>query len=176
MNHLSRAILPALVIWSGAAAAQGNCTAPVGTKCTTAITLSAPNSSSITNPRVVMLSVSPVSSTWAVGSTALDAGKSDVIPITLTIIANRSWTVALQGDQTWTVSANGWSSKPVSNVLWSTTATGTGTPLTTSGVTVASGVAGSSMVQLLYFRTLLSWDTDKPGTYTMPLSFSVVSP
>lgn len=176
MKWRTWAVLLALVIWCGVAEAQGTCTAPVGTKCTTAITLPTPNSSSVTNPRVVMLSASPVASTWTVGSATLDAGTSAVVPITLTIIANRSWTVAVSGDPSWRVSANGWSSKPVSHVLWSTTATGTSTALATSGVTVATGVAGSSMVQVLYFRTLLSWTTDTPGTYTMPLSFSVVSP
>ena len=159
-----------------AARAQGTCTATVGTKCTTAITLSTPNASSITNPKVVTLTASPTAGTWTVGAAALDAGTSNVVPVTLTVSANRSWTVSLNGASAWTVSNGGSATKLVSDVRWSTTSTGTGTPLSSSAVTVATGAAGSAFVHLLYFRTVLSWATDVAGTYVIPLSFTVTSP
>ena len=165
----------ALAIWCQTLGAQGTCNANVGTKCTTTITVPTPNASSISNPLVVSLTVTPLAGTWTVNTASLDAGTSDAVPVTMTVQANRTWTVKANGASSWTVSSGGWTAKPTGNANWSTTSTGGGTALTTTGVTLASGTAGTSSTTL-YFSTRLSWATDSPATYTMPLSFTVASP
>lgn len=179
MIRLIRALLVGLSIGLGAtqaAGAQGTCTAAVGTKCSTAITLATPNASSVTNPRVVTMTASPAAGSWSVRSNELDAGTSGAVPVTVTVSSNRSWAVALSGPSAWSVSGGATAGKPVGDVRWSIAATGAGTPLSASAATVAAGTAGGSQVRVLYFRTLLGWTTDAPGTYVMPLSFTVTSP
>jgi len=67
--------------------------------------------------------------------------------------------------------------KPSSHLLWATSAAGLTTTTNHMGVTAnfASQGAGSVVVPL-YLRTLWSFGTDVPGTYSLAISFTLAAP
>ena len=79
---LALGVLAALPV---GARAQGTCTASVGAKCSTAITVATPNATTLANPRYVALTSVPTALTWTVGSADLTAGTTSTEAYTLTI-------------------------------------------------------------------------------------------
>ena len=94
--------------------------------------------------------------------------------------ANRSWILSVKANAAaWTFAAAGGTTdpaKPAGDLKWSTDGS-TYTALTTSNVTLQTGVAtNGSAPQSLSYRT--SWDItrDVPGTYQMPVMFTLAAP
>jgi len=136
----------------------------------------APNATAITNPRVIhLVSLAPSVVSWSVTQANLDAGVSDAVAVTLEVNSNRAWTLSLNGATTWTVSGGGNTTKASGDLSWALSSAVSGTVITTAPATVQSGSAGTTTV-VIFFRTLLRWTSDRPGTYSMPISFTLASP
>jgi len=163
-----------LAVVSGQAGAQGSCSASVGSPCR--VNVPAPNATAITNPRVIFLvSQSPSVVTWTVTQANLDAGSSDAVAVTFVVNSNRAWTLSVNGATTWTVSGGGNTAKAPADLRWALSSAVTGTAITTTPATVQSGSAGTTTL-VIYFKTLLRWTSDRPGTYSMPITFLLASP
>jgi len=172
----SRVFALALVALMAPALAAQNCqvTAPPGS-CTTA-TLTTP--ATITIPRTVLLTMS--TTTTAATSTIADFDNSgiDIVGPTATINGNRAWTLLMAATAT-TLTNTGVGSrpnKPTSDITWSTAAAGTFVPLTTTSVQLATGTATNSTVTSLFYRVALDWTLDKPGTYSVGVTFTLTTP
>ena len=163
-----------LAVVSGQAGAQGSCSASVGSPCR--VNVPSPNATAITNPRVIyLLSQSPSVVTWTVTQANLNAGISDAVAVTLVANSNRPWTLSVTGATTWTVSGGGNTAKAPADLRWALSAAVTGTAITTTSATLQSGIGGTTTL-VIYFKTLLQFTSDRPGTYSMPIMFSLASP
>jgi hypothetical protein len=96
---------------------------------------------------------------------------------TLTDRANRTWSISVQGASAlWTASGGAWTSKPVSDLHWSLTPNGLSTSLSTTASALISGAPGAGTATNIYLRPVVHWLTDKPGVYTMGVTFTVTAP
>lgn len=68
------------------------------------------------------------------------------------------------------------SSKNASELLWSTTGAAPFTPVTTVTDLLSTGSATAGQTKNITYRVLYSFTTDIPGTWTLPLIFTLVSP
>lgn len=166
----------ALAVWAGSTAtAQGSCSASLGTKCST-ILIASRNAASLTNPKLMQLTVSPAATTLPVGEAELTAGATAASPVVLTIRSNRQWTVALGGATAWEVTGIAWAAKPIGDLRWGAVATGSGSALTTGPVSIASGGPTASSSTTIYLHARLGWASDSPGGYGLGLSFTLSTP
>lgn len=147
-------------------------------KCSPTVTLDIP--AHYTNPALLGLTLSPTSSTYTAAAADMDVstGLASFTPITLSVQANRSWTVQVAGaSAVWGAAGGAWTGKPVGDLLWSLTPAGTTTPLSTTATTLTSGSAGSGSPGIsVYMRPVAHWATDKPGTYSMTVMFTLTTP
>lgn len=60
--------------------------------------------------------------------------------------------------------------KPLDDILWRTDASMTWAPLTTADQVVLQGQGDREVT--VYFRVLLGWDVDVPGTYAVDVTFT----
>ena len=147
-------------------------------KCSPTVTLDQP--ATMVNPALLQLTVSPTTSTYTAATTDMDAsrGLASFTPVTLTVQANRAWTVQVKGNSAfWTASAGAWTGKPVSDLVWSLTPAGTTKAMSTTSATLTTGSAGSGSPGVsVYMRPVAHWTTDKPGTYSMAVTFTLTTP
>lgn len=68
------------------------------------------------------------------------------------------------------------SSKAASELLWSTTGAAPFTAVTSATDLIATGAATTGQSRTITYRVLYSFTTDTPGTWTLPLIFTLVSP
>ena len=146
-------------------------------KCTPTVSLPAP--ATIVNPALLQLTVSPTSSSYT--ATVGGHERGDRPGHTVGHFAhgegNRSWTVQVNGNSAfWSASAGAWTSKPVADLVWSLTPAGARTAMTTTATTVTTGTPGPGAPVSMYVRPIVHWTTDKPGTYTMNVTFTLTSP
>jgi hypothetical protein len=170
--------LSALVAHAAAAQAVLTCkvTGASG-KCTPTVSL--PQPATIVNPALLQLTVSPTSSSYTATAADMNVATGLATPsvISLTVQGNRSWTVQVNGNSAfWTASAGAWTTKPVSDLVWSLTPAGARTAMSTTATTVATGTPGPGSPVSMYVRPIANWTTDKPGTYTMNVTFTLTSP
>ena len=152
-------------------------------KCSPDVVLANPGT--MTNPALLMLTVSPTSSPLSplsVAATMADmevaAGVATPVSVSFSVQGNRAWSVQISGaSATWTASAGAWASKPVSDLRWSLSSTGATAPMSLTPATVSSGgaTAGSTSTTV-YLRPAVHWATDLPGTYTIGVVFTVTTP
>jgi hypothetical protein len=146
-------------------------------KCSPDVSLDKPGT--ITNPALLQLTLS--STSFSATATASDMGVSQGMTtggtVTITVQANRAWTVQAQGNSAvWTASAGAWASKPVSDLHWSLTPTGASTAMSQTSATILSGSAGAGTPTTIYMRPVVNWTTDKPGVYTLGVTFTLTTP
>lgn len=164
------------------AEAQSSCTTTNSIRSSTArtcnFTIAAPNASTYTNPKILSLTASTTTVALTVNEAAFVAGETPESSMTLVVQGNRSWAVTVQGDAaTWSATGTlAWAFKPVTDIKWATTSGAAGTSLTTTAATVMSGNATASSSATLYWSSALSWATDKPGTYSMPITLTLTTP
>jgi hypothetical protein len=98
----------------------------------------------------------------------------------VTVKANRSYHVAIKANTaTFGYTPVGGLSnpnKPAGDLQWGLTAAGTFTALATSDITAINGTATAGSVQSMFYRTSLAYATDKPGTYTLTVLFTLSAP
>jgi hypothetical protein len=96
---------------------------------------------------------------------------------TITVQGNRPWSMSVKGNSAlWTATGGAWASKPVSDLHWSLTSTGVSTAVSTTATTLMTGNPSSGTPINVYFRPVVHWLTDKPGTYTMGVTFTITAP
>lgn len=115
-----------------------------------------------------------------------DAGSSVTAAPTLTVQANRSWTLLVAaGAAAWTTSGGSpgdppWAAKPIADLQWGTSATGpTWTALSQTAATVTTGAGATpnaGQAVAVYFKLLHAWTTDTPGTYSLPVTYTLTAP
>lgn len=133
--------------------------------------------------RVVRLQVS-AGSTSLTGPTPadFDAGFNATAGPTFTVSANAPWTLYLRASSAlWTAvntspGAPARTTKPAADLKWSTTSNGTFAALTTTDVTLVSGVATASSATTLFFQTLYGWTLDTPGNYSLTVVLTLTAP
>lgn len=147
-------------------------------KCSPTVTLDLP--ATMVNPALLQMTVSPTTSTYTAATTDMNSssGLASFTPVTLSVKANRAWTVQVKGNSAfWSASAGAWTSKPVSDLVWSLTSAGATTAMSTTSATVTSGSAGSGSPGVsVYVRPVAHWTTDKPGSYSMSVTFTLTTP
>jgi len=148
-------------------------------KCSPDVSLSVP--ATITNPALLAFTVSP-STTLTATATVTDmddvTGMSTGSVATITVQGNRTWSISVKGNSAlWTATGTGaWASKPVSDLHWSLTPTGASTALSTIASTLMTGSPSGGTPVNVYFRPVVHWLTDKPGNYTMGITFTITAP
>src|SRR5258705_11179117 len=176
----TRTLLAAMVLVTaiGASEANAQCSGNAGTCNTT-------NTASVTVGALVKLGMSGTT-TALTAPTADDIDVGAVIPNSgpsFTIKANRSWTLKIksQNAATWTYVGSNSGVKPISDLLWSTSSGGTFAAITGSDVTFASGASSTNgAAAQAFFKT--SWLSDftsasnAPGTYSLPIVFTLTAP
>jgi hypothetical protein len=147
-------------------------------KCSSLVSLASP--ATITNPALLQFTVSPsatLTSTATVTDMDVVDGMSTGSIATVTVQGNRTWSISVKGNSAlWTASSGAWTSKPVSDLHWSLTPVGASTALSTTGGTLLSGAPGAGTPTTVYFRPVVHWLTDKPGAYSMGITFTVTAP
>ena len=184
----ARSLVPlfvGLALTSAQSSAQTSCSiAGANGKCTPDVVLANPGT--MINPALLTLTVSPTSSplsplsvTAAMSDMEVAAGIATPVSVSFSVRGNRAWSVQVSGAAaTWTASGTGaWASKPVSDLRWSLSSTGatTAMSLTPAAVTSGAATAGSASTTV-YLRPAVHWATDKPGTYTIGVVFTMTTP
>lgn len=90
---------------------------------------------------------------------------------TLTYSGNVPHVVTIAAD---VASFTGPYAKAASDLEWSTDGS-TWNPLSTSPVNVASSAAPGRSTQVVQYRLILDYQKDAPGTYTLPITYSIVA-
>ena len=178
----TRSLLAAMVLGTAIGASQANaqCSGNAGTCNTT-------NTASVTVGALVKLGMTS-SATALTSPTAdqVDAGAAiDNAGPSFTIKANRSWTLNVKASPAiagfWDYAGSNAGLKPISDLSWATSSGGTYSAITasdaifTNGLTATNGAAAQA-----FFRT--SWTNDftsasnAPGTYSLPIVFTLTAP
>jgi hypothetical protein len=176
---VKRIVLSSLIVLAPAAVRAQSCSVS-GTsgKCSPTVSLSSP--ATMTNPALLQLTVSPASTLTATATLAdmdIATGMTTGSIATITVQGNRTWSLSVKGNSAlWTASSGAWTAKPVSDLQWSLTPSGASTALSTTGGTLMSGAPGAGTPTTVYFRPAVHWLTDKPGVYTMGITFTLSAP
>jgi hypothetical protein len=176
----TRSLLAAMVLGTAIGASQANaqCSGNAGT-CNTV------NTASVTVGALVKLDMSSASTALTnptaddvdAGNVLADAGPS------FTIKANRSWTLKIksQNAANWTYAGSNSGVKPISDLSWATSAAGTYAAISNTDATFLSSASSSNgTIAQAFFKT--SWLNDftsasnAPGTYSLPIVFTLTAP
>jgi hypothetical protein len=171
----SMLLAAALVVLPALLGAQ-NCQVPAPPGSCTTANLTTP--ATITIPRTVLLTMSTTTTAATTTITDFDNSRIDIAGPTATVNGNRAWTLLMTATAS-TLTNTGVGSrpnKPTSDITWSTAAAGTFVPLTTSTVQIATGTATNSTVTSLFYRAALDWTLDKPGVYSVGVTFTLTTP
>lgn len=173
-----------VLLFASAGAAQTTCSVGGQSgKCTPDVVLANPGT--MTNPALLTLTVSPTSSPLSPLSVTATMADMDVasgvgtpVSVSFTVQGNRAWSVQISGaTATWSASTGAWASKPVSDLRWSLSSSGATTAMSVTPATVTSGSPTSgSASTTVYLRPAVHWATDKPGTYTIGVTFTLTTP
>ena len=175
----TRSLLAAMVLGTAIGASQANaqCSSNTGSCNTT-------NTASVTVGALVKLGMSSATTTLTAPSvTDIESALSlDNAGPTFTVKANRSWTLKVKSFNATNFDYLGTDSgvKPISDLSWATTSGGSYSAITASDATVASGASSNSTAVNSFFRT--SWAggfsaaSNAPGTYSLPIVFTLTAP
>jgi hypothetical protein len=178
----TRSLLAAVVLATviGATQANAQCSGNAGTCNTT-------NTASVTVGALVKLGMSSATTTLtAPTADQVDAGTNiDNAGPSFTIKANRSWTVKIKAQPAvagfWDYVGANSGQKPIGDLLWATSSGGSYTAISASDATFASGASASNgTAAQAFFR--VSWLNDfssasnAPGTYSLPVVFTLTAP
>ena len=178
--NANRFLLAAFVLGSlaGANHANAQCSGNAG-GCLTI------NTASATVNALVKLGMSATTTTISsptadqvdIGATIADAGP------TFTIKANRSWSLNIRtsNPSTWTYAGSFSGAKPISDLTWSNAAAGTYAAISSSDALFLSGAAATNgTAAQAFFKTVwaagFTQPSNAPGTYSLPIVFSLSAP
>jgi hypothetical protein len=159
-----------LVLGASGATAQATCT---GNPCSVQLTASA------TVNDVLRLTLSGASTNLGTPSeTDYDAGYKDVAGPTASVKSNRPWHVDIAA----AAATFGYAgvltnpNKSASELLWGATAGTYGNNMGSAAVLMNGATGTGSTSQAIFFRTLWSWASDVPGSYSLVINFTVAAP
>jgi hypothetical protein len=178
--NATRFLIAAMVLGSvvGASQADAQCSGNAG-GCLTI------NTASATVNALVKLGMSATTTTLSsptadqveIGATLADAGP------TFTVKANRSWTLNIRTSNaaTWTYVGTNGGLKPISDLTWSNAAAGTYVGISSSDALFLSGAAATNgTAAQAFFKTVwaagFTQPSNAPGTYSLPVVFSLSAP
>lgn len=167
--------LVALLATSVRLAAQSCQTTASSSSCNVTVT------TSLAMPYVAELSASTSTTSIPVSSVN---GTIRTLGPQITARANAAYAVAMSaGAATWTFTGAGSNpNKPSTDLSYQTSATGTFvdpgtfTTISTAGATILNGAAAAQTSVHLRWQTAWSWALSKPGTYTLPVTFTLTVP
>ena len=166
----SKAVAVALLAAASQAYGQASCT---GNPCTVQVTASA------TVSDVLKLTLSGTTTGLGTPTEAdYDAGYKDVAGPTASVKSNRPWHVDVAGSGATFSYAGSLTNpnKPSSDLHWGTSA-GTYANTMGSSAVLLSGTTGTgSASQPIFFRTLWTWASDVPGSYSLVINFTLAAP
>ena len=183
--NATRSLLAAMVLATALAATQANaqnCSGNAGSCNTT-------NTASVTVGALVKLGMSSAATALTAPTAAqLDAGASadiDNAGPSFTIKANRSWTLKIKAQLAvagfWDYVGSSSGQKPIGDLSWATSAGGSYTAISASDASFASSASASNgAAAQAFFRT--NWLNDfssasnAPGTYSLPIVFTLTAP
>jgi hypothetical protein len=173
MNR-TRFLLAALAMTASLAApaaAQTNPCATSGCTVTDKVTLKI-------NP-VVRLSLTQTATALnSPDTTAYNAGSSTTTGPTVSVKANRSWTLSVKAaaaNFTPALGASGYA-KPAGDLGVKVAGGNTVGALTTSNATLASGSSGGTFSGVVTYTTLFDWTKDIPDDYTLDVVYTITAP
>jgi hypothetical protein len=125
------------------------------------------------------------SSTTAFGtvtSTNFDAGFAELPGPSVTVQANKPWSIGISSAATFWTATNtdptnpARTTKPRADLHWSNTSGVVGTAVTGTVTTIGSGTGTVGTVIPLFFRTIWDYTVDTPGNYTISVTFTLTAP
>jgi hypothetical protein len=177
----TRSLLAAMVLGTAIGASQVDAQG-----CSGATSCAGTNTAQVVVPALVKL-VMPSNTTTLTAPSAdqIDLGATvgpDAGP-TFTIKANRSWTLNIQSGvaTNWNYTGSFAGVKPIADLLWSNAVAGSYVAITGSAVLFTSGGAATNGASAQpFFKTV--WASgftnvaNEPGTYTLPVTFTLTAP
>ena len=159
------------------AGAQGNCNVNKENACQVGGT--ATFGMTLTVSAIVRLTFP--SSTIGLGTaTAAEfaAGFSNAISIPVSLQANTGWAVSISGPvAVWSaIPPTARQNKPIGDLQWATSAGGPFTNLSGAPVSIRAGGATAITIFPLFLRSRYSFLLDVPGSYSLPVQFTVTAP
>lgn len=172
-----RPLLGALLLVAGAERAAAQSCAG-SNSCATTMT------ASVTVPALVSLGLSSASLALTPPAPGdLTTGYVQDNGPTITVKANRSWTLAIHttAPTNWTYTGANSGVKPITDLTWSNTSGGTYAAITASAVAILSNQAKTNGANpTVFFRTLYPNDysdaRNAPGVYDLPVVFTLSAP
>ena len=178
--NATRLMLAAMVLGTAIGANQANaqCSGNAGSCNST-------NTASVTVNALVKLGMSsaatsltsPTADQVEVGANIADAGPS------FTIKANRSWTLNIKttNPSNWTYVGSLGGTKPISDLTWSNAAAGTFVGISSTDALFLSGASATNgAAAQAFFKTVwaagLTQPSNAPGTYSLPVVFTLSAP
>jgi hypothetical protein len=178
------ALLLVVLLLAAPAGAQVTCTAPMNGVCATPTTTTASMAVPTLGRLVISASSTAIQSgvSVSVGDyEASETGDGNVFtgPV-VSVSANKAYSITFTNPTSFPTSPN---AKTAADVRWSVNGavgvcSASYTALSTSGATqlLASGAATALVQRQLCFRVKWLWASDPPGTYQMPLTFTLTAP
>lgn len=159
------------------AAAQGNCNVnkpgacQVGGTATFAMTLTISAVVRLTFPSATIGLGTATSAEFASGFGA-------AISVPVTVQANTGWALAVSGPVSlWTASpVTARQNKPIGDLQWATTAGGPYSNLSGAPASIRAGGATALTVVPLFLRSRYAFNLDFPGSYSLPVLFTITAP
>jgi hypothetical protein len=177
----TRILLAAMVLGTAIGASQVDAQG-----CSGAASCAGTNTATVLVPALVKL-VMPSNTTTLTAPSAdqIETGSTvgpDAGPA-FTVKANRSWTLNIKSSlaTNWTYSGAFAGVKPISDLQWSNAVGGTYVAITGSDVLFASGAAATNGATAQpFFKTVWAAGftnvANEPGTYTLPVTFTLTAP
>lgn len=133
---------------------------------------------SMTIPVILRMTIGSATSSFGTLTSAdYDTGQKVIAGPAVTVKANQSWNVQVASSATfWTASGGARANKPLADLLWGATSGGSFTPVTTAGAQFGNGTGTGGTVAPMFFKSLWSYSLDSPGTYSIVVNFTLVSP
>lgn len=169
---LALALVGAAALAAPAAAQSCNAAIPAGTCSLTTTT-------SFTIGPALQLTVSAASTILTTPqATDFDAGFTTDAGPTVTVQGNQTWTVQVGTSQAaWTASGAGARpNKPAGDLEWGLAAGGPFQSVSLTAQALGTGTRTAGTSYTVFYRTLYSWTLDTPGTYSLPVTFTLVTP
>ena len=177
----TRSLLAAMVLGTAIGASQVDAQG-----CSGAASCAGTNTAQVVVPALVKLTMpSNTTSLTAPSADQIDIGATvgpDAGPI-FTIKANRSWTLNIKSGNpvSWTYTGAFAGVKPIADLLWSNAVAGSYVAITTGDVQFSNGGAATNGASAQpFFKTV--WASgftnvaNEPGTYTLPVTFTLTAP
>lgn len=133
---------------------------------------------SLTIPVILRMTVGTTTTSFGtLTSTDYDNGQKTLGGPTITVKANQTWQVQMASSATfWTGAGGARANKPLADLQWGATSNGSFTAVTGTGTQIGSGSGTGGTVVPLFLRSLWNYATDSPGTYSVVVNFTLVSP